>query len=185
LTVSFPRSVGQLPLSYDALSTGKPIDHVDLSAPLTPETKYRSRYLDEDNAPLYPFGHGLSYTKFTYGKPRASQAALRAKALNSGGPGITVRTTVTNAGARDGVEVVQLYVRLRGTSVAQPMRRLAGFQRVALRAGEAREVELPVGREQLAIWSLDMKHVVEPAMLSIWVAPDATRGEPIEVTITE
>jgi beta-glucosidase len=185
LTLSMPRSVGQLPLYYNALTTGKPIEHVDLAAPSTPVNKYRSRYIDEDNAPLFPFGYGLTYTTFAYGAPAPNAKTLSAKALASGTQRLEVRVKLDNTGARDGVEVAQLYIRMRGTSVALPARQLEGYQRVALRPGESRELVFTLGRDELAFWTLDGQRAVEPCTLSIWVAPDAGSGTPVDVEITE
>ncbi len=182
LTVSMPRSVGQLPLYYNAFATGKPFDHVDPAEPLTDATRYKSRYLDEDNAPLFPFGYGLTYTQFEYSHVTA--AAASAKALERGAA-IAVHATVKNTGARDGIAVAQLYIRMRGTSVARPVRQLAGYQRVALRAGESRDLDFTLGRDQLAFWNIDGKRAIEPCALTVWVAPDARSGPSAEVAITE
>jgi beta-glucosidase len=178
LTVSFPRSVGQLPLYYNHMNTGRP--KVD------PEEKFVTKYLDEENTPLYPFGYGLSYTRFEYAQPQLSAATLSARAINSGSASVKVIAEVRNAGDRDGVEVVQLYIRQRGTSVSRPVRELKGFRRVALRAGESRRVEFSLGRDELAFWNLEMKHVAEPARVTVWVAKDAYGGgDGVELEITE
>ncbi len=149
LTVSFPRSVGQEPLYYNALNTGRP--------PVTPDeplaadfgNRYSSRYIDEKNSPLYPFGFGLSYTEFRYGKVQVDARRVSASALNTGTAFVTARADVTNIGSRAGVETAQLYIRLRGTSVARPVRELKGFERVALAPGETKRVEFRLGREEL------------------------------------
>ena len=186
LTVSFPRSLGQLPIYYNALATGRPPIGVDLTHPWTnPDDKYKSRYIDEQNAPLYPFGYGLSYTTFQYTPVTASAATASAKALNRGAPGIAVRATVRNTGTRVGTEVVQLYIRLRGTSVALPVRELKGYERITLAPGESREVTFTIGKEQLAFWNIDLKHVVEPAALSVWIARDSGSGKPLDLVIGE
>jgi beta-glucosidase len=91
---------------------------------------------------------------------------------------------VRNAGGREGVEVAQLYIRQRGTSVSRPVRELKGFRRVALRAGESRRLEFTLGRKELAFWNIDMKDTVEPASVTVWVAPNAQSGSPAEFTIT-
>jgi beta-glucosidase len=128
LVVSWPRSAGQEPLYYNALSTGRPAAKEDLPDPQSePDAKYVSRYLDEQNTPQFPFGFGLSYTPFGYGKTELSTTQLKASTLGpllKGGTkhGTTVLTAsadITNTGSSSGVEVVQLYVQLRGTSVAQ------------------------------------------------------------------
>src|SRR5947209_3790876 len=149
LVVSWPRSVGQEPLYYNALSTGRPAGDTDLSRPPPGGTaKYVSRYIDEQNSPQFPFGFGLSYTSFRYGQPQISVKEVSARALNQelrlskrqAGGRVSVSAEVTNTGVREGEETVQLYVRLQGTSVAQPVRALKGFQRIRLAPGETRKV---------------------------------------------
>jgi beta-glucosidase len=183
LPVTFPRSVGQVPIYYNHLNTGRPAKNIDLTKPGTGDAKYKSRYIDELNAPLYPFGYGLSYSQFTYSPVTLSVSSTTAKTLDQNGT-ITVRATVKNVGARGGVEVAQLYVRLRGTSVSLPVRELKGYQQLALEPGESRDVVFSIGKEQLAFWNIDMKYVVEPSAVSIWIAPHAHAGEPAELTVT-
>jgi beta-glucosidase len=173
-----------VPLYYNALNTGRPVAVDDLTRPGPGDNRYQSRYIDELNAPLFPFGYGLSYTRFEYAPvtlsaPKASAAALR------GGAKVTVRTTIKNVGGRDGIETVQLYVGLRGTSVALPVRQLKAFRRVALSAGEAKDIELTLCRDELAFWNANMKYVVEPSHVTVWVAPDARSGHSAELVITE
>ena len=98
---------------------------------------------------------------------------------------LTVSADVRNTGAREGTETAQLYIRLRGTSVARPVRELKGYQRVQLAPGESRHVEFKLGRDELAFWNIDMMDVVEPGSLYIWVAPDCTQGLPSKVEISE
>lgn len=185
LTLSFPRSVGQEPLYYNALNTGRPLLVND--EPLQPDfgNRYFSRYIDEKNSPLYPFGFGLSYTKFVYSPPHVSAARISAAALNGGGAFITVSGDVENAGTRPGVETVQLYIRLRGTSVARPVRELKGFTRVSLAPGQKKHVEFRVGAQELKFWNIDMKETVEPCALSLWIAPNSATGSPAEVEIAQ
>ncbi|MGQ0834304.1 MAG: glycoside hydrolase family 3 N-terminal domain-containing protein [Gammaproteobacteria bacterium] len=186
LTASMPRSVGQEPLYYNHLNTGRPADKVDLTRPAQiGDEKYVSRYIDELNAPLFPFGHGMSYTRFEYSALTLSATSLSARALNGGAERLRVALEVKNAGNRDGVEVAQLYIRQRGTSVARPVRELQGFQRLALRAGESRRIEFSLDEQALAFWNIDMRKVVEPAAVTIWVGPDSQRGSSAEFTITE
>ncbi len=193
LVVSWPRSVGQLPLYYNALNTGRPADKSDLTEPLGDSTDtYVSRYIDERNDPQFPFGHGLTYTTFRYGTPatgggeplKASllSAALREPAA-SPRTALTVSADVTNTGARPGEEIVQLYVRLMGTSTAQPVRALKGFQRIALAPGETKKVPFDVGPEALALWNDRNQWVVEPARLALWISPDSAQGTPAIVEI--
>src|SRR5262249_36776572 len=152
-----------------ALNTGRPATGLDLSRPpgSSVDEKYRSRYIDEHNLPLFPFGFGLSYTTFEYSEPTASASQVSLDALNRGQASIRVSADVRNTGNRAGEEVVQLYIRLRGTSVARPVRELKGYQRVELAPNESRRVEFTLGREELSFWNIEMKKVVEPAELTI------------------
>lgn len=184
LTVSFPRAVGQEPLYYNHFSTGRPADGVDLShPPRNSGEKYRSRYVDEQNSALYPFGYGLTYSAITYSVPTVSATTVSAKELNAGSAGLRVSAEVRNAGSRASDEVVQLYIRLTGTSVVRPVRELKGFRRITLAPGQSQKVEFMLGHEELKFWNIEMKDVVEPAQLKVWVAPDSVHGTPAEVTI--
>jgi beta-glucosidase len=185
LTVSVPRSLGQVPLYYNALSTGRPrSDPIGMDG-RTPDPYYVTGYLDEKNTALYPFGYGLTYTAFSYSPVQVSATKVSARALNDGATALSVSADVRNSGTRPGVETVQLYLRLRGTSVARPVRELKGFARVALAPGETRHVEFKLGRDELAFWNIDLKDVVEPGSLHVWVAPDSAQGTPVKVEITE
>jgi beta-glucosidase len=187
LTVSMPRSVGQEPLYYDELNTGRPADGVDLSRPPSnSHEKYHSRYVDEPNAPLFPFGYGLSYTTFTYSPLELSASQVSASGLNQNSQQpLHVSTKVRNAGSRAGEEVVELYVRLRGTSVALPVRQLEGFRRVSLAPGETKRVEFTLGRDELAFWNLEMQDVVEPASATMWIGPSSAEGESADFVIVK
>jgi beta-glucosidase len=178
LTASFPRSVGQEPLYYNALPTGRPI------LPSHPGYRFASQYIDELNGPLYPFGHGLSYTTFEYGNATADVSEISVASLRKGAT-VTVGADVANVGPRDGTTVVQCYVRLAGTSVALPVRQLKGFARVPLTAGAVRHVQFQLGWEDLAYWNADMKRTVEPSRLDLWVAKDSQSGVPATVTVTK
>lgn len=187
LTASFPRAVGQEPLYYNYLNTGRPALNADLThLPRTSEEKYLSRYLDEPNSPLYPFGYGLSYSTFSYSQPRLSAASTSAAALNAAKAGSEIHVTaeVKNTSSRAGTETVQLYLGQRGTSVARPVHELEGFQRVTLGPGESKTVDFSIGRDQLAFWNIDMKDLVEPAKVNVWVAPNsAITAAPVEFEI--
>ncbi len=188
LPVSFPRSVGQEPFYYAALPTGRPVAaSIDLSrAPENDKEKYVSRYIDETNAPLFDFGHGLSYTTFSYSSPVISLKSVSAKALNGGSAApIIVSAEVKNTGTRPGEEVVQLYIRLRGTSVSRPVRELRGIKRLQLAPGEGKRVQFEIGADELSFWNIDMAHTVEPAMASVWVSPDSSHGEATDFEIVQ
>jgi beta-glucosidase len=187
LTVSVPRSVGQEPLYYDALNTGRPADGVDLSRPpANNHEKYHSRYVDEENAALFPFGYGLSYTKFIYSPLELSTSQISASGLNENtAQAMHVSTTVRNAGSRAGDEIVELYVRLRGTSVALPVKQLEGFRRLTLSPGESKRVEFTIGRDELAFWNIDMQDLVEPASATVWIGPSSAEGEKADFVIAK
>jgi beta-glucosidase len=185
LTVSVPRSVGQVPIYYNHLNTGRPrVDPIGMGAN-KPDPYYVTGYIDEPNTPLYPFGYGLTYTSFSYSPVQVSASSLGAKAINEGQAQLTVGADIRNTGGREGTETAQLYIRLRGTSVARPVRELKGFQRVHLAPGESRHVEFKLGREELAFWNAEMKDVAEPGSLYVWVAPDSAQGLPARVELTE
>jgi len=186
LTASFPRSVGQEPLYYNALPTGRPPGNLDLTHP--PRNfgeRFFSRYIDEQDSPLFPFGFGLSYTKFSFSPLTLSATTMSAAALNAGnGEPLHVSAEVKNTGGRGGDEVVQFYIREQGTSVSRPVRELKGFERVSLAPGESKRVEFTLGRDELRFWNLDMKDVVEPAKVTVWIGPSSVEGAAAELQVT-
>jgi beta-glucosidase len=191
LVVSWPRSVGQEPLYYNALNTGRPAGKVDLTKPpSTGEDKYVSRYIDEQNSPQFPFGYGLSYTSFGYGDTELNAKQLKASVLRVVPPSegqpkavLTASAEVSNTGSRAGDEVVQIYVRLEGTSVAQPVRALKGFQRVSLAPGETRKVTFALAPDAFALWNDRNQFAVEPARVTVWIGPDSAHGAAAAVEI--
>jgi beta-glucosidase len=184
LTVSFPRSLGQVPIYHSVLNTGRPPVGLDLTRPPTNgDEKFKSRYIDEQNTPLYPFGFGLTYTTFEYSTPQVDAQQFSVEQLNAGRAQVHITAEVKNTGSRAGEEVVQLYIGLRGTSVARPVRQLKGFRRITLDAGKSQRVEFTLGRDELSIWQRESKYAVEPAELNIWVAPNAQSGTPVKVIL--
>jgi len=184
LTVTFPRSLGQVPIYHSVLNTGRPAVGLDLTHPPTDgNQKFKSRYVDEQNVPLYPFGFGLTYTTFEYSAPQVDTQQFSVDQLNAGHTQVRITAEVKNTGTRAGEEVVQLYIGLRGTSVARPVRELKGFRRITLDPGKSQRVEFTLGRDELSIWQRDTKYAVEPAELNIWVAPNAQSGTPIKVIL--
>jgi beta-glucosidase len=168
--VSFPRATGQEPLYYAQMPTGRPA-HGDLShLPTNAPEKFISRYIDEENSALFPFGWGLSYTRFSYSQPTVDKAQVALADVAQGhGPGLTVGVDVRNTGSVAGTEVVQLYLRITSSSVEQPVRELKGFTRVALAPGESKHVEFPLGFDELSFYNVESKRVVEPTTYKVFV----------------
>ena len=194
LTVSWPRSVGQEPLYYNALNTGRPAGKIDLTRPpRNGAEKYVSRYIDEQNSPQFPFGFGLSYTTFSYGNLHVDKTKISAASLNEDlqarepkqGTALSASADITNAGTRPGVETVQCYLRFQGTSVAQPVRALSKFQRITLAPGETKKVTFLLGPSAFAIWNDQQKLAAEPAKITVWIAPDSTQGVQATLEITK
>jgi beta-glucosidase len=192
LPVTWPRAVGQEPLYYNALNTGRPAGDADLTKPpWEGSVKYISRYIDEQNSPQFPFGYGLTYSNFSYGPTQVSSAQVSAGTLNNvlrepkrlSDSGISVSADVTNTGARAGEETVQLYVRLEGTSTAQPVRALKSFQHINLAAGQTQHVTFHLGPDAFALWDDQNKYTVEPARATIWISPDSAHGTPATIEI--
>src|SRR5215217_2754599 len=158
LPVTFPRTLGQVPIYYNHMNTGRPPEA---------ENRYTSKYLDVPWTPLFPFGYGLSYTKF-----RISNPQLSAPRIETNGK-ITVSVEVENVGRRVGDEVVQLYIRDPVATMTRPVKELKGFQRVTLQAGEKRRVEFVLGSERLGFWNREMRYVVEPGEFRVMVGPNS------------
>lgn len=162
LPMTFPRSVGQVPIYYAHKRTGRP------QAEGQPTAKFRSNFLDESNDPLYPFGHGLSYTNFTYSDVSLSSGVMtRAE-------GIRAKVTVTNSGRYDGEEVVQLYIRDVFASVAQPVKKLIGFRKIALKKGESRTIEFSVKEEDLRFYTPDLRRISEPGDFELFIGTSSS-----------
>lgn len=162
LTVTMPQSVGQVPIYYNHLNTGRPVpegaDHY---------FKYQSNYLDVRNDPLYPFGYGLSYTTFQYGDVRLSSNEMTRNGT------VEAKVTVTNTGSRDADEVVQLYIRDLQASISRPVKELKGFQRIRLKAGERREVTFTVTRRELTFFDGEGNEIIEPGEFHIMTGPNS------------
>jgi beta-glucosidase len=158
LPVTVPRTVGQVPIYYNHMNTGRPPEA---------QNRYTSKYFDAPWTPLYPFGYGLSYTTFKIGKPQLSAPRISANGK------LTVSVEVENIGKRAGDEVVQLYIRDVVGSMTRPVKELKGFQRVSLQPGEKRRVEFVLGPEHLGFWNRDMRYVVEPGEFRVMVGANS------------
>jgi beta-glucosidase len=154
LTVTFPRSVGQVPIYYSMKNTGRPMDA---------NNKYTSKYLDESNEPLYPFGYGLSYTTFTYGDISLSSPQITQQ------DELKVTCKVTNTGKRAGEEVVQLYIHDLVGSVTRPVKELKNFQKIMLQPGESKEITFTITQHDLSFYRKDMSFGVEPGKFEVYI----------------
>ena len=157
LTTTFPKNVGQIPLYYNHLNTGRPLEAGKWFS------KFRSNYLDIDNDPLYPFGYGLSYTTFRYGDLQLSNNSMNEKGK------ITASVTVTNTGNYDADEIVQMYIRDMVGSVARPVKELKGFERIHLKKGESRTVSFDITAKQLKFYNSALNWVCEPGEFEVMV----------------
>lgn len=173
LPMTFPRTVGQVPIHYDMKNTGRPY------TPDNPQQKYLSRYLDVPNTPLYAFGHGLSYTTFNY-----SPVTLSAASIRKGQP-LTATVTVTNTGKRAGEEVVQMYVRDLVGSVTRPVLELKGFEKVMLKPGQSRRVTFTLTDADLAFTRQDMSWGSEPGEFTLFVGTASDQLQQANFTLTE
>ncbi|REC40595.1 beta-glucosidase BglX [Chryseobacterium sp. 5_R23647] len=165
LPMTFPRSLGQVPIYYNAKNTGRP-----LSQELTDKCEYqrfRSNYMDECNTPLYPFGYGLSYSKFNYSDVTVSNANPK------GNQTIQASVTVTNSGNYDGAEVVQLYIRDMVGSITRPVKELKGFQKVMLKKGESKKITFDITPESLKFYNGDLKYDWEAGEFDIMIGTNS------------
>jgi beta-glucosidase len=159
LPMTMPRATGQVPIHYAALPTGRPAN---------PEDRWTNKYLDLPIGPLYPFGHGLSYTRFEYSDLRLSAPSIAVDGS------LVVSAAVRNAGERAGEEVVQMYVTDLVASVSRPLQELKGFQRIALSAGETKRVSFTIARDQLRFWKKGW--LVEPGTFRVMLGGSSAGG---------
>ncbi|NJC25066.1 glycoside hydrolase family 3 N-terminal domain-containing protein [Neolewinella antarctica] len=169
LPMTFPRSVGQVPIFYSMKNTGRP--------KLDETGKYVSKYIDESNLPLYPFGYGLSYTSFSYGAPTLSGQELNRNDT------LTVTVTVSNTGGVDGHEVVQLYLKDHVGSVTRPVRELKAFQRVLLRAGETQNITFKLTSQDLSFHRRDRTFGSEPGRFTVFIGGSSTTENGAEFSL--
>jgi beta-glucosidase len=162
LPVSFPQDSGQQPYFYNRKTTGRPQGDKGPA--------YKARYREVTNEALYPFGYGLTYSRFTYGPPKLSAQTL---AWNGT---LTISARITNSGEREAEEVAQLYIRDLAASMTRPIRELKGFRKIRLPPGASTDVQFMLTRQDLAFYNQQMKFVAEPGEFDVWVAPSATTG---------
>ncbi|HVZ80373.1 MAG TPA: beta-glucosidase BglX [bacterium] len=158
LAVTFPRNLGQVPIYYAQMNTGRPN---------IGKEKWESKYIDSPSSPLFPFGFGLSYTTFDY-----SDLALDAKSIHPAGS-LQVSLTVRNTGKVEGTEVVQLYVRENVASITQPVRKLVDFRKITLAPGASQKVQFTLPGSKLSFFNGQGHAVTEPGPFTLWVAKDA------------
>ncbi|HDT4234563.1 TPA: beta-glucosidase BglX [Enterobacter hormaechei subsp. steigerwaltii] len=162
LPMSFPRSVGQIPVYYSHLNTGRPYN-------ADKPNKYTSRYFDEANGPLYPFGYGLSYTTF-----KVSDVKMSAPTMKHDGK-VTASVEVTNSGKREGATVIQMYIQDVTASMSRPVKQLRGFEKVNLKPGETSTVSFPIDVNALKFWNQQMKYDAEPGKFNVFIGVDSAR----------
>ena len=167
LPVSFPYTVGQEPLHYDAYPTGRP-------KPEKGPFEYTSRYLDCENGALYPFGYGLSYTSFEYSDAKLSGEEMSARET------ITASVKVRNTGNMKGSVTVQLYIRDVTGSRVRPVRELAGFKKISLDPGEEEAVSFKINEEMLRFWTAEEKWESEAGKFLVWICDSSVDGEMLE-----
>lgn len=162
LPISFPRSVGQIPTYYNRLRIGRP-------APLDPKEpgNYTSQYFEEPNGPLYPFGHGLSYTQFQLSDMQLSSLEMTAD------QSLEARITLKNTGDRAGETVVQLYIRDEAASIVRPVKELKGFQKIQLQPGEQQVVRFPITEELLKFYNAQLEYKAEPGVFQVQIGLDS------------
>ena len=160
LTVSMPHAVGQLPLYYNQLQTGRPVPDG------APFRVFSGNYIDQPNGPLYPFGFGLTYTTFQYGDVQLDRSNM------SLDDSVTASVQITNSGSREASEVVQLYIRDVEASISRPLMELKGFERITLRPGETRTVRFTITPQLLKFYDSDLQYVLEPGEFTIMTGPD-------------
>jgi beta-glucosidase len=179
LPVTFPRTVGQVPIYYAHLNTGRPPEASELGIPIgTPVDPkgFTSKYLDVDFTPEYPFGFGLSYTTFSYKNLMVSATQLGLASH------LEVSAEVTNTGSRAATEIVQFYIHAPAGSVARPVRELKAFRRVELRPGQTQRVSFPITAADLAAYNDKLQLTTAPGRYELWIAPDSTSGVRGEIT---
>ena len=174
LTMSMPKNMGQIPIYYNHLNTGRPVEDG-----IQKFVKFQSNYLDVRNEPLYPFGYGLSYTTFEYSDITLSSEQMSAD------ESITASVTVKNTGNYDADEVVQLYIRDVVGSISRPVKELKGFQRIYLKAGESQMVNFTITPDLLKFYDYNLNYVLEPGSFIIMIGPNSRDVKKKGITVDE
>lgn len=170
LTMTFPAHVGQIPVYYNERNTGRPFD---------PNVKWNTKYIDMQNEPLYPFGYGLSYTRFEYSGLSTNKSTYGLQDT------VQVNVTVKNTGQYEGEEVVQLYIRDVHGSTTRPAKELRGFEKILLAPGEQKQVSFSLSKEELANYNQELDWVLEPGMFHIMIGGNSRDTQKVEIQITE
>ncbi|CAM4329198.1 glycoside hydrolase family 3 C-terminal domain-containing protein [Paenibacillus alkaliterrae] len=155
LTVTFPRTVGQVPIFYTAKRTGRP---------------HMKRYVDCDVTPLYPFGYGMSYTTFEYSEMRISSSKMSVEGC------VSISVRIANVGNRSGEEIVQLYIGDKAASITRPEKELKAFNKLFLEPGESKEVSFTISAAQLGFVNKQLQFAVEPGLFNVWIGPNSAEG---------
>lgn len=177
LPITIPRMVGQIPIYYAHKNTGRPASNIDLIDDIpvgAAQTSigFTSYHLDAGDSPLYPFGFGLSYTRFQYSNMKLSTSEMTQNDT------LVVECDITNTGKMDASEVAQLYVRDLVGSLARPIRELKGFQKIAIKAGQTRRVSFQIHSGMLAFWNAQQSFQTEPGTFQVWISSDSQSGNP-------
>ena len=182
--MSFPRATGQEPLYYNQFPTGRPLSSFD---PASQDSRFFSRYIDVPNEPLFPFGYGLTYTRFAYSGVILSRTAapLSEATRPAARKLITVTATVENTGDRAATEIVECYIRNLGASLEQPVRSLQGFRRVTLQPGEAKQVSFDLGFPELSFYNNAGQAVIEPTHYTVWIGGSSEASERADFDIVQ
>ena len=160
LTMTFPKSEGQIPIYYNHKMTGRPTS-------IPPELIFYSHYMDVNNTPLFPFGYGLSYSTFEYSDIQLDKTSMKS------GDKLAISVSVTNTSEVDGEEVVQLYVRDLVGSITRPIKELKGFKKIMISAGETVEVNLEITEADLSFYRKDLSFGTEPGDFHVFVGPNS------------
>jgi beta-glucosidase len=169
LTTTFPYAIGQVPIYYNHANTGRP-----------GIGEYKGNYIDGPMAPLYPFGFGLAYTMFEFGKVKLDASAVKADGM------VSARAQIKNTGGRTGTAVAELYIRdLACSAGSRPVRELKGFQKIRLQPGESRDVEFKLSAHDLGCYDTKGNWLVESGKYQLWIAQDSASGEPAEFELNK